>query len=142
FNFFRAHAAGIDTFGAEVEAELLQNRGLEAVEIPFVRMGFFAGVTRDQIDDDVVGNTYQVFFLVFTLQQLLAKAVYRFALLIHDVVVFEDVFAVGEVLTFNTLLGVLDYDDVMNKQREAVYGLDRKSTRLNSSHVSISYAVF
>src|SRR5437867_813514 len=108
FDFFRTHVAWIDTFGAEIEAELLQDRGLKAVEIPFVRMGFLARMTPDQIDDDVVGNTYQVFLLVFTFQQLLAQAVHRFALLVHDVVIFEHVFAVREVLAFNPLLGILD----------------------------------
>src|SRR5699024_11499332 len=40
----------------------------------------------------------------------------------------------------------LTYDDLVKISQENNYGyesfLDRKSTRLNSSHVSISYAVF
>src|SRR2546429_4489184 len=70
-----------------------------------------------------------------------------------------------EAQNFEARKHLLEYDDVMNKQREAVYGLrrqllegvdqkeliledyvsgiqDRKSTRLNSSHGYISYAVF
>src|SRR5690348_17663220 len=67
-----------------------------------------------------------------------------------------------EAQNFDARKHLLEYDDVMNKQRETIYGIgrsalegndqrervlgiaeeDRKSTRLNSSHPSISYAVF
>src|SRR2546429_2713957 len=45
-----------------------------------------------------------------------------------------------DVKTFReTLDGVRFYDEAINRQ---YFGLDRKSTRLNSSHGYISYAVF
>src|SRR5699024_12489583 len=47
-----------------------------------------------------------------------------------------------EGLNFDLRKRVVEFDDVINKQRETIYAEDRKSTRLNSSHVSISYAVF
>src|SRR5690625_6261046 len=38
--------------------------------------------------------------------------------------------------------GEIDWDDAFAYLREREYDGDRKSTRLNSSHVAISYAVF
>ena len=80
----------------------------KAVEIPFVGMTSSAGVLCDETAHDVVGDAHQIFLLVFAFEKLLAKAVDGFALLVHDVVVFEDVFAVREVLAFNPLLRVFD----------------------------------
>src|SRR5690606_40974470 len=37
---------------------------------------------------------------------------------------------------------VLHHDDPLDAEAEREPGVDRKSTRLNSSHVKISYAVF
>src|SRR5207244_4946735 len=39
-------------------------------------------------------------------------------------------------------IGVHDVDDVIHRYSKAARALDRKSTRLNSSHQIISYAVF
>src|SRR6267378_6713306 len=44
--------------------------------------------------------------------------------------------------TFEAVLGVLYLEAGLDAVRLAVDRLDRKSTRLNSSHVEISYAVF
>ena len=63
---------------------------------------------RNQIRHDFIGDAHQVFLLVFAFEKLLAESVDGFALLVHDVVVFEDVFPVRKVLTFNTLLRILD----------------------------------
>src|SRR5690625_4006371 len=38
--------------------------------------------------------------------------------------------------------GALEGDEEVDRDRLGIDGLDRKSTRLNSSHVAISYAVF
>src|SRR3712207_6893314 len=40
------------------------------------------------------------------------------------------------------LRGVADVVEVEQQERSALTALDRKSTRLNSSHANISYAVF
>ncbi len=47
-------------------------------------------------------------FLVRAFEQLAAQAVDRLALLVHHVVVFEQMFAGFEVLAFNLLLRLLD----------------------------------
>src|SRR3712207_6971213 len=49
-----------------------------------------------------------------------------------------DVFGVGEVAFVNLNVTKAPFDDVRVRQAIA----DRKSTRLNSSHANISYAVF
>src|SRR5699024_11974462 len=57
-----------------------------------------------------------------------------------------DLLAVPVVSTEDHLLGIVTVDDIMDiledETTEDFGELDRKSTRLNSSHVSISYAVF
>src|SRR5262245_62827642 len=49
----------------------------------------------------------------------------------------------GKSTLFNVIGGLLDgYDGAVKVAGERVRGPDRKSTRLNSSHLGISYAVF
>ena len=55
-------------------------------------------VTRDS------GFTYQVFALIRFFHQLAAQAIDRLALLVHDVVVLEQVFARFEVAAFDRFL--------------------------------------
>src|SRR3712207_7672903 len=47
-----------------------------------------------------------------------------------------------DVVKTNVFLVSMDDFAVMNEEYAKVFGEDRKSTRLNSSHANISYAVF
>src|SRR3712207_7730459 len=51
----------------------------------------------------------------------------------------QEVGVAAAALAEQVLLG---HPDVVEGQRVGVAGVDRKSTRLNSSHANISYAVF
>src|SRR5437899_8070891 len=48
----------------------------------------------------------------------------------------------GRVRELSDILGELETDEEEEKEAGPVVGEDRKSTRLNSSHLGISYAVF
>ena len=62
-------------------------------------------------------DAHQVFLLVFAFEKLPAQAVDGLALLVHHVVVFEDVFAVAEVLAFNALLRAFD---LLGDERDSI----------------------
>src|SRR5690606_25271189 len=55
---------------------------------------------------------------------------------------FVQIGLLQELLYAGTRLPEQDYDDRFFALEEGVEAVDRKSTRLNSSHVKISYAVF
>ena len=57
---------------------------------------------------EILGDAQGVFFLVFAFERRAADGVDRFALLVHYVVVFEQVFAGLEVLRLDGLLRVFD----------------------------------
>src|SRR5437867_7689852 len=100
--------AGIDSLGAIIEAELPQYGGAESFEVPLVGMRVLAGELSDQRGHDIVADTHDVFLLVFAFEKLFSDAINRFALLVHHVVVFEDVFARREILAFHALLSAFD----------------------------------
>src|SRR5690554_7371805 len=54
----------------------------------------------------------------------------------------SSIVAVKEILGHSSLDMTMRYAHPNESLRSALEGLDRKSTRLNSSHVRISYAVF
>ena len=80
----------------------------EAVERPFLRVQLFVRVLVHLRLDDVVDHREDVVLEVLARQDLAALAVHDFALLVHDVVVFEDVLADVEVARLDLLLRVLD----------------------------------
>ena len=65
-------------------------------------------VLVDQIHQDVVGQIQDVFSLVGALEQIAADGIDRFPLLVHDIVVFQQVFADLEVAGFHLFLGSFD----------------------------------
>ena len=81
----------------------------ERFELPLVGVGLFGGVLVEDVGEDggevVVGDEL---LLVDSLHELPAQTIDGFALLVHDVVVFEDVFAGLEVLGFDGFLRGFD----------------------------------
>ena len=67
-------------------------------------MGFFGQRSIDERGHDALDDFENVLLLVLAFEQRAAHAVDRLALLVHDVVVFEHVFARGEILRFDGLL--------------------------------------
>src|SRR5699024_12849510 len=76
-------------------------------------------------------------FLLFFFNDPSTTDIYTLSL--HDALPISSVFAVIVLLPYGFLL---EYNKKMLVVVLAIVLLDRKSTRLNSSHVSISYAVF
>ena len=91
--------------GTEDVVEIAEERR----ELPLFGVLLFRGVLVEEVGEDggdvVVGDEL---LLVYAFHELAAEAVDGFALLVHDVVVLEDVFAGLEVLGFDGLLGGLD----------------------------------
>ena len=98
----------IDLF-FEVCAEEVVELGEERLELPLVGVDLLRGVLVEDVGEDggevVVGDEL---LLVDAFHELTAQAVDGFALLVHDVVVLEDVFAGFEVLRFDCFLRGLD----------------------------------
>ena len=90
----------------------------ERAEIPLLRILFLARrASSTRLVDELLGERHDVaarvddFVLVeldLAVEQLAAQRVDVLALLVHDVVVLEQVFAGGEVLRFDLLLRALD----------------------------------
>jgi hypothetical protein len=66
--------------------------------------GIFRAAHIEDAADDALGHFEHAVLLVHAFEQLAAHAVNGLPLLVHDVVVFEQVFARFEVLRFNRLL--------------------------------------
>ncbi len=62
----------------------------------------------DELLDDAAHHVHDALLLVHAFEQLAAHAVDRLALLVVDVVVFQEVFAGLEILHFDGLLGLGD----------------------------------
>ena len=106
--FVAIELGGVDLF-FKVGAEEVVDLGEERFEFPLVDVGLFGGVLVEDVGEDggeiVVGDEL---LLVYTFHQLPSQTIDGFALLVHDVVVFEDVFAGLEVLAFDGFLCALD----------------------------------
>ena len=89
--------------------EHLDHRVEEAGEVPLVDVRLLGNVLVEEVREDggdvVLGDEL---LLVDALHELPPQAVDSFALLVHDVVVFEDVLARLEVLRFDGLLRAFD----------------------------------
>src|SRR4051794_17843108 len=83
------------------------HRLAERVEIPLLRV-FALGVVRDDPLDHLVDPAADLLRQVLSLEDAAALVVDDRALLVHDVVVLEDVLAHDEVLLLDLLLRVLD----------------------------------
>ena len=90
-------------------AELLVDGVEEIVRLPIFDVSLLGDVLVEQVREDggevVFGDEG---FLVGAFHELTAEAVDGFALLVHDVVVLEDVLAGLEVLRLDGLLGGFD----------------------------------
>ncbi len=95
---------GIDARGLQINAELIEDFGGERRDVPFLRMLIARAEGVHQLASDVFRDAYGVVFLVFSFERGAADGVDGFALLVHHVVVFEQVFAGLEVLRFDGLL--------------------------------------
>ena len=101
----RLSDSGLDSFRQNVHAEAGEDRVLQALDVPIFGMDF----DRAELVHHIAENAGDVvfedeFFLLHALEQLAAQAVDRLALLVHDVVILEQMFAGLEVLGFDGLL--------------------------------------
>ncbi len=88
----------------DLDAELREHVGLQAGEIECAGMRALRAAHVDEGGDDAFDDLGNPFLLILAFQQLAAHAVDRLALLVHHVVVFEQVLAGGEVLRLHGLL--------------------------------------
>ncbi len=76
--------------------------------VPILGRRVLVGVRVEHPVDEAVDEAEEVLALVLAVKDLAPLAVDRLPLLVHDVVVFEEVLADGEVLALDLLLGPLD----------------------------------
>ncbi len=98
----------VDSRGLQIEAKLVEHLVAELGGVPLVGMLRGRGVGLGERIGDGFGALEHEFFLVAAFEERAAQRVNRFALLVHHVVVFEQVFAGLEVLRFDGFLRVLD----------------------------------
>ena len=95
----------INPFRRDVHPEASEDLVLQALDVPICRARFLAGILVEQAAENIANVILKnQFFLVESFQQLPAQRVNRLALLVHHVVVFEQMFAGLEVLPFDRLL--------------------------------------
>ena len=87
---------------------MAQNFAGELRDVPFLGMLLARAEGIDQLAREILGDAQRVLFLVFAFERRAADGVDRLALLVHYIVVFEQVFAGLEVLRFDGLLRVFD----------------------------------
>lgn len=106
--FVAVELGGVDLV-VKARAEDVVDLRVHRLELPLVGMNLLGGVFVEDVGEDggdvVVGDEL---FLVDAFHELTAETVDGLALLVHDVIVFEDVFAGLEVLGFDGLLGGFD----------------------------------
>ena len=108
-DFVAVQLAEVNAFGFRIEAELLQQLGLQSIHIPLVRMHRLGRVLFHLCAEDVRNVVFEnQFFLIDAVEQLVTRAVDRLALLVHHVVILEQVLTRFEVLRFNCFLRGLD----------------------------------
>ncbi len=92
--------------------DLVAERGedvrLQGSQFPRRRMRAFRTTRAHGRADNAAHHFQDAFALIGAFQQLAPHTVDVLPLLVHHIVVFEDVFAGGEVLRFNGLLRFLD----------------------------------
>src|ERR1700674_5981056 len=99
---------GIGASGFGINAELAVHLGEKLRGIPLVGMLFAGAEGVDEFARDVLGDFQNVVALIFSFQRGATDTVNGLALLVHYVVVFEQVFAGVEVLRFDGFLCVFD----------------------------------
>src|SRR5215469_7696978 len=104
-----AQGVGFDAFGKNVYPEASKDRVFKTFDVPIRRMCLYRNVLLEKIaensSDVILQNEV---LLIDAFEQATAEPVHRFPLLVHDVVVFEQVLASFEVLRLDRFLGLLD----------------------------------
>src|SRR2546425_1098723 len=103
-----AERRGVGARRLHVHAELRVRFRKELRGVPLIGVLLAWAIGLDHLAREVFRNAKHVIALVFSLQSGTANRVNRLALLVHHVVVFEQVFARVEVLRFHGFLRVLD----------------------------------
>ena len=93
---------------AKIDAEAAPEFGAQAILVPLLGLLLLRTEGADQPVHDAVDGIENLLLLVLPLEQLAPQAVDGLALLVHHVVVLEQVFAGLEVLGFNGPLGGFD----------------------------------
>src|ERR1700674_1093898 len=108
-------AQPVDAEIFEVDAELVdrdveerQELGAQAGEVPLLRVGLLRAVALDQRVENAAGHFHHVVAPLAPLEDVAAQLVDGLALLVHHVVVLEQMLAHLEVAPFDLLLGALD----------------------------------
>ena len=91
-----------------IDSELRVNFREELRGIPLAGMLLARAIRVDEVERDIVGFSENVLALILAFERGAANRVNRFALLVHHVVVFEQVFASVEVLRFDGFLRLFD----------------------------------
>ena len=121
--FLAIEFVDLHAFRDDVHAEAGEDFFLQAVGVPGIGVRVLRDVLRHQLAEDA-GNVIleDQFLLLDAMQQLPAQSVDGMALLVHHVVVFEDVFAGLEVLRLDRLLRDLDASrDQLRLDRDAFF---------------------
>ena len=101
-------SGGIRARSLCVDAKLAVHLRQELRRVPLPRMLLLGAIGVHQLAGDVFRNPQHVVSLVFAFQRRAANGVDRLALLVHYVVVFQQMFARVEVLRFHGLLRILN----------------------------------
>src|SRR5436190_692424 len=91
--------------GGDLDVELPVERLREAAEVPVLGMRALGGVAVEGADHEVIDPFRDVVGLALAVQDLAAHAVDDLALLVHHVVVLEEMLANLEVVVLDALLG-------------------------------------
>src|SRR5208282_2044971 len=103
------HLLRFEALGIDIDAEAREDRIFQSFEVPVVDVLFGWTVPFEDVAEnpgDVVLN--DEILLVEAFEQTAAQSVDGFALLVHDVVILQQVFAGFEVLAFDGLLRGFD----------------------------------
>ncbi len=93
----------------EAQAELADEFFIQTLYIPLIRMKIFGCELIEGAAEDSAHVVFEDELALFdTLEKLTAQSINSFALFVHHVVIFEQVFAGLEVLRFNGFLRCLD----------------------------------
>src|SRR3984885_11991688 len=107
--FLSVQRLGFYAFRYEIHAEACEDGVFQSLNIPIVGVALSRAVLVHQIAENRRNVIFEnQVFLIHALEQTTTQAVHGLALLVHYVVVFEQMFARFKVLTFNRLLSRLN----------------------------------
>ena len=103
-----AQRAGIGASRFHVDAKLCVGFGEELRDVPLIGMLLARAVGLDQFARNVFRDSQHVIALIFSFERGAANRVDRLALLVHHIVVLEQMFTGIKVLRFDAFLRFLD----------------------------------